>query len=255
MGLIASKFAFFPPKVGEPSFSARQDYCTTASGVNIPIVVYPVKNSKYTIVYSHGNAEDIIQSEYFLKQLSQKLDASIVAYEYPGYGCSYQEADEDSSIGTPRLTPSEEGCYEAATACFEYLTNHLRVPLHQQIWMGESIGSGPTVDIVSRLCKNKIRIGGMILINPFWSATTIVSKFLTFIYDMFPNGSKIATINVPILILHAENDTVVPQIHSQWLHEHAQNSERHLIAHAKHNTVLGEEQTVYTIIQFLGNLD
>lgn len=254
MGLIASKFAFHPPTPTQQFLSAKQEFCKTRSDVYIPVVFYKSENAYYTLIFSHGNATDVEGMDQICKELSKKLQVNVVSYEYEGYGHSYKNYDDTSSIGTPKLWPSEEGCYESITAACDYVTNKLKIPFRQQIWIGESIGTGPTVDMLQRLCKNQMYVAAMILVSPFTSATSLASPMLTFVYDMFGNSSKIVDINVPTLMLHGEYDDVVPPEHSQLLNDRAQNSRRVVLINANHNSVWSE-QIFYEIQQFMSNLD
>ena len=43
---------------------------------------------KTTILYSHGNAEDIGQLKKWMVYLSKMLKCNTMAYDYQGYGCS-----------------------------------------------------------------------------------------------------------------------------------------------------------------------
>ena len=74
-------------------------YLTTAKGLRIPAIYVKNKSatSKFTIIYSHGNAEDIGLSLPYLDLMSGLLDVSVFAYEYPGYSLSE---------GEPCTTPS-----------------------------------------------------------------------------------------------------------------------------------------------------
>lgn len=63
------------------------------------------------------------------------------------------------------LSPSESGCIEAAEAAFKYAVNELRFPAHRVILFGQSLGTGPAVDMASRH-----RCGGLLLFSPLLSA-------------------------------------------------------------------------------------
>ncbi len=59
----------------------------------------------------------------------------------------------------------------------------------------------------------------LILISPFRSAftTAFPTPFPLFPGDRFPNHKRIKTINSPLLIIHGENDGVIPFSHGQKL--------------------------------------
>ena len=68
-------------------------WLTTANNANqICAVHYCRVNTKYTLLYSHANGEDIGMISNWLKSLSRSLNVNIFVYDYSGYG--YSEGDE-----------------------------------------------------------------------------------------------------------------------------------------------------------------
>jgi hypothetical protein len=88
MGALVSAIAFpNPPKdYSADELRARPDlqFFQTKSGMKIPAVHIRHPRAKFTIIYSHGNAEDVGISLYYLDIVSHVLKASVIAYEYPG---------------------------------------------------------------------------------------------------------------------------------------------------------------------------
>ena len=252
MGFILSKIAFVPPR-NKSILSAVAVFCKTTSGVYIPLVHYDYPGAAYTLMFSHGNACDLQQADGFLLHLRQVFRCSVVGYDYIGYGHSYQIGSVAGSRTEPPA-PSEDGCYEAIDAVYHYVSETLRIPVDRQIWLGESIGSGPTVDLVSRLAQLEKRVGAMILVSPFWSTTRIVSSVLPWIVDMFSNGAKIGNVEAPVLIVHGERDELILPEHSRWLATECVDAQLALIAGATHNTVFLTPQTFETVGDFIDAL-
>ena len=100
MGALVSAIAFpHPPKeYREDELRARPDlqFLKTKSGIKIPAVHIRNPGTKFTIIYSHGNAEDVGISLYYLDVLSHVLKASVIAYEYPGYSISEGKPSEEN---------------------------------------------------------------------------------------------------------------------------------------------------------------
>ncbi len=48
-----------------------------------------------TLVFFHGNAEDIGIAFDFLNNIREQLKVNIIAVEYPGYGLSYGESNAE----------------------------------------------------------------------------------------------------------------------------------------------------------------
>lgn len=155
-------------------------------------------SSKYTVLYSHGNAEDIQLTYQYLRTMARKVGADVFAYEYLGYGLS------DGS-------PSETGCYRSVNAAYKYMTTNLGISPENIIAFGRSLGSGPAVEIVH---KNP-HIKALILQSPLESGARVVGgTFLSVIgsalnLDIFRNYEKVPDINCKILIMHGKRDQVV----------------------------------------------
>lgn len=251
MGFILSKLAFQPPRItGAPPANAI--YCKTTGGAYVPIVHYEYPGAAYTLIWSHGNAADLFMANAFLLHMRKTFRCSVVGYDYVGYGYSYQ-FDGVTGVRAPAPPPSEDGCYDAIDAVYHHVCETLEVPLDRQVWVGESIGSGPTLDLVARLTKLEKRVGGVILVSPFWSVTRIVSAALPWLVDMFANGEKIRDIEVPVLIVHGTRDELVPPAHSQWLADACatRSVKLVLIEGARHNTVLLDIETFNHVWDFL----
>eukprot|EP01119_Soliformovum_irregulare_P016680 TRINITY_DN4868_c0_g4_i1.p1 TRINITY_DN4868_c0_g4~~TRINITY_DN4868_c0_g4_i1.p1 ORF type:complete len:341 (-),score=43.78 TRINITY_DN4868_c0_g4_i1:34-1032(-) len=169
------------------------------------------KEAEWTIIYSHGNAEDIGQTEVWLRFLSDTLKISIITYDYTGYGLN-------------RGSPSENKCYKCIKAVFLYLKNTCRIPTQHIILYGRSLGSGPTTHEAQYLSKKGTKFGGMILQSPLASAVAVVSTRLSRLpwIDMFKNSKKIGDVNGPICIIHGDRDEVVPYEHGEILSKIAQ---------------------------------
>eukprot|EP01094_Clydonella_sp_ATCC50884_P012079 TRINITY_DN21989_c0_g1_i1.p1 TRINITY_DN21989_c0_g1~~TRINITY_DN21989_c0_g1_i1.p1 ORF type:complete len:276 (+),score=31.87 TRINITY_DN21989_c0_g1_i1:2-829(+) len=95
-------------------------------------------DAAHTILFSHGNAEDIGDLSRWLPYLSQALGANIVWYDYEGYGL------HDGSC-------SEAKCYDNVQSVYRYLTDACNVPPHLIVLCGRSLGSGPATFLAEKL--------------------------------------------------------------------------------------------------------
>ena len=98
--------------------------------------ITPCSNATYTLLYSHGNGEDIGWLDELFKWYNE-LGFSVFAYDYRGYGLSTG-------------TPDEDECYADADAVFAYLTNAYHVPPERIIVHGRSLGGAMAVHLASR---------------------------------------------------------------------------------------------------------
>lgn len=175
---------------------------TTSNNI-IPAFYYYNDKAKYTILYSHGNAEDITHNIKGMLDLSKLLNVNVFCYDYSGYSWS---TSDDKINNQQQLRPSEKYAYEDITAAYDYLIEKIDVYPQDIILMGRSLGSGPTTDLAS-----KVKCRGVILVTPLSSAVRVAIKIpFTLPFDIFPNINKVDKIRSPLLIIHGNNDQVVP---------------------------------------------
>lgn len=195
-----------------------------------------------TILYSHGNAEDLGLILPLLDRMAEACVADVFAYEYPGYGLS-----EGAS--------SEENCYLAIDAAYSFLVHDLQVDPRRIVAFGRSIGSGPTVDLVSRHPE----IRGMVLQSPIESGMAIFGNVATSIgynLDIFRNYEKIDSVECPVLVMHGTEDQVVPWQNGKAIYKACGNhaAEPLWIPGAGHNN-MPEQACLQRVREFLDQLD
>ncbi|MDJ0553815.1 MAG: alpha/beta hydrolase [Microcoleaceae cyanobacterium MO_207.B10] len=166
--------------------------------VKITGLYLPNSEARYTILYSHGNAEDLGEILPRLKDL-RDIGFSIFAYDYQGYG-------------TSEGSPSVKGAYQDINSAYEYLTQKLGIPANQIIVYGRSVGGGPSVDLASRQ-----PVAGLVIESSFTTTFRVVTRIPIYPFDKFPNIDKIKNVNCPVLVIHGNADLVVPFSHGQQL--------------------------------------
>jgi len=209
MGNYVAKQAFLPPFPTNIDNTSLMVNLSTKSKNTIPILHVRYPNSKYTIVFSHGNAEDLGGTEDWICELSRSLQIDVVGYDYSGYGFSQTEG------GGPIPQPTEAFCYTDIEAVYTYLVDDQKKEPNTIILMGRSLGTGPTCELAS-----KKTIGGVILQSPLLSAVRVVTKTpFTLPIDIFANQDKIRRIKAPIFIVHGVLDQVISIEHGKELHK------------------------------------
>ncbi|BDS08205.1 hypothetical protein NT6N_32450 [Oceaniferula spumae] len=198
---FSNKLLFQPPKSGYEI--GQDDFLLIPRSNGDPVAMYylEAKAGMPTLLWSHGNAEDI----GYLNDRFNEFHArgyGILAYDYPGYG---------KSVGKP----NEESCYDACRTAWEHLTQKLNIPSDQIIIYGQSVGSGPSV----WLAEQK-PCAGLMLVSPFVSAFRAVTRIPLFPGDQFKNIKRIDKIQTPLLIVHGDQDQVISQWHGKKLYQH-----------------------------------
>jgi len=193
---------------------------TTVGGEKISAIHQPVPQADLTILYSHGNAEDLGDFRPIAETLGN-LGFSVFAYDYRGYGTSEGKA-------------SVQHTYEDIDAAYRYLTQTLKVPPAQIVVYGRSVGGGPSTYLASRQ-----PVGGLVLESTFITAFRVVIPVPLLPFDPFPNLARLSRVNCPILIMHGTQDEVIPFWHGEELFKRAKAPKQFVpISGAGHNDLI-----------------
>jgi abhydrolase domain-containing protein 17 len=79
-------FLFKPPPSQPYTFTNDVVRLKTKQGTMLATTILERKSAKTTILYSHGNAEDLSVIFPYLLKLAFELDSNVVSYDYNGYG-------------------------------------------------------------------------------------------------------------------------------------------------------------------------
>eukprot|EP00933_Yihiella_yeosuensis_P074451 TRINITY_DN8338_c0_g2_i1.p1 TRINITY_DN8338_c0_g2~~TRINITY_DN8338_c0_g2_i1.p1 ORF type:complete len:261 (+),score=24.50 TRINITY_DN8338_c0_g2_i1:196-978(+) len=202
MGNNLAKLVFQPPS---PSYGRQSNsliWLKTSLGEDIPAFFIKRENAKYTLLFSHGNAEDLGLIGRSFKELSHILQVNVFSYEYTGYGMSTGQ-------------PQEAAVYADIEAAYKYLRDVMRIPWSHIIPYGRSMGTAPSVHLATLT-----PVRGIILQSPMASIYRIPFRLrFTLPGDVFTNIDKIGNVCCPVMIIHGTRDEIVPVWHGQALHE------------------------------------
>lgn len=220
--LIAFSYAdsliFYPPQASysdDPNIIKIE----VENKESISAIYIPISNNKYTLLFSHGNAEDIGQNIDFFR-LYHKNGFSVFAYDYRGYGTSDGK-------------PSEFNTYKDILAAYHYLVENLNTDPNHIIVHGRSVGSGPSCYLA---CQKTV--GGLILESAFTSVHRVAIG-MSLPFDPFNNQARIKYIRCPVLIIHGKQDSVIPFWHGQTLYKIANEPKmNYWVETAGHNDLL-----------------
>lgn len=216
---MADRMMFVPQPV---SYELTPDLIaiTTPNAQTIRAIHHQNPDATHTILYSHGNAEDLGDIAPVLDIL-YAAGFSVFAYDYRGYGHSEGR-------------PSETNANADIATAYAYLTETVGIPPQQIILFGRSIGGGPSVELARQQ-----PIGGLILESTFTQAFRTVVPFPLLPFDKFRNIAKIGNVNAPILIIHGTADEAIPFSHGQQLYAAAPEPKRSLwVEGAGHNDLV-----------------
>lgn len=240
LGISLFLYFYAEKIIFQPQPSSYQDTnqiikIDSGDGGKISAIYLNNPDARYTILFSHGNAEDIGTSLPFLESI-KATGFSIFTYDYRGYGTSTGNATEETS-------------YQDAEAAFDYLVNNLSVPTNRIIVLGRSLGGAVAVDLAQRR-----QVGGLIIESSFVSAYRVLTKIPVFPFDKFKSLSKIKKINCPVLVIHGTKDEIIPFWHGERLFQEVEEQKQSLwVEGADHNNLFAraEERYKQALVEFV----
>lgn len=206
--VMQDRMIYFPDATpaGEPPYEGvRNVQFTSEDGKNIEAWYAPALEGCPTFLFLHGNGSHIAQdTARYYPMLKQ--GTGFLAVSWPGYAASEGK-------------PGEAAFHTAAEASVNWMTNE-GLALRNVIVHGDSIGSGPAAYLAT-----KHSFGALILEEPYFSMTSLVAEKMPFIpaglilKSTFRSDKWIGDVQMPLLIVHGEADTLIPPAHSARLFE------------------------------------
>lgn len=169
-----------------------------ADGTKLHGWYVPHPEPKHTILYSHGNSEHVGNQVNQLLRLQSLLDATVLVYDYRGYGKS-------------KGTPTEKGLIADGLAAHDWLMNQTDLSANQLLLMGRSLGGGVSVAIAAERGAKALvldatfpRMVDAASYNYPWLPVR------TFMHDRYDSLKRIEQYDGPVFQSHRATDEVVP---------------------------------------------
>ena len=168
------------------------------------------RDDRVAILMMHGVAGNISHRAENAAALCTALDADLFLFDYRGYG---------RSSGAP----SEEGTYRDAEAAFEVLCRRPEVDPEQIILFGHSLGGAVAIELAVRLGNSTF---GLVVESSFTTGREIARLMLPImpentIPEFYNSRDKINKVQAPVMVTHAELDTMLPTTMGKALFEAA----------------------------------
>lgn len=171
------------------------------------------KDPRRLVMIFHGNAGNAAMRTYMARGFLND-ETTVFLAEYPGYG--------------PRPgTPTEQNIYQAALDDFSHLK--FEYPEASVILMGESLGTG----VASWLAK-RVKPKAVILVSPFTSLVEVGKIHYPFLpanallMDRFDSLEHLKETMAPLLVIHGDQDDIVPHALGKKLFEFYQGQKQFL---------------------------
>jgi uncharacterized protein len=202
-------------------------YFTAADGTRINgwFVRAASPNPLGHILFAHGNAGNIGDRSPVLALLAA-AGFDVLIFDYRGFG---------RSAGRP----SERGVYLDARAARETLLARPGVDPNRVVYLGKSLGGGVMTELAVRY-----RPAALVLMSTFTGlrdAASAVYPFLPkpFVPNAFPSLRRIRSLRCPVLIMHGDDDELLPVRMAYELYAAAPEPKRlHIYPGGRHNDLI-----------------
>lgn len=177
-----------------------------------------VGNPGPAVVFFHGNGA-LIDYSLDIADLYTQLGCSVLLPEYRGYGRSGG-------------APTQAGITRDMELFRDWLDARPEVDRSRVIYHGQSLGGG----VAAALAESRPP-AALILQSTFTSITAIARTigmpgFL--VRHPYPTDMTLAHLHIPMLIIHGDQDRIIPPTHGRRLHEIAAGS-RYVELNGGHN--------------------
>ena len=234
MSILDRFMVYFPDRAitatpAEVGLDYSDVYLTTGDGVRIHGWHVPGE-SRTTLLWLHGNAGNISNRVDNIAVLNRLTGLSVLIVDYRGYGLS-------------EGSPSENGLYLDAEAAFQYLTMEIGLdPVEDIVLFGRSLGVGVAAEMATRHAVRCVILeSGFTSVMGMARATypaLLVHALTPLIDARYDTLSKISLLNSPVMVVHGEQDDIVPFAMARELFEAASEPRRlHAVPGASHNNV------------------
>ncbi len=204
----------------------------------------PHHNAQRTVLFFHGNAGNISHRGDSVK-IFHRLGLNVFIMDYRGYGQSEGK-------------PGETGLYEDAASAWRYLLAVKELQQEKIIIFGRSLGGAVAAKLAA-----EVHPAALILESVFSSARDMANTLLPGISRIimlrfnFDTESWITKVQCPLLVLHSQEDEIIPFKLGQKVFLAANKPKQFISLRGSHNSGFLYSQPDYErqLEQFILSLD
>jgi uncharacterized protein len=225
---LENSMIFFPLNLPDDNWAprgiAREDVWFQATdGTKIHGWYVPHSQPRAVILFCHGNGGNITHRTDVIRTLRDRLDATVLIFDYRGYGKSEGK-------------PDEAGVLADARAARTWLAKRAGVAEERIVLMGESLGGAVAVDLAADGAR------ALILENTFNALPDLAAHHYPWLpvrllmRTQFNSAAKIRNYHGPLHQSHGDRDSIVPLQFAKRLFDAANEPKQFLLIEgADHN--------------------
>jgi alpha-beta hydrolase superfamily lysophospholipase len=197
--LFSDSIAFQPPS---PSYTSGNGVYCIPSTDGTPLAILALTNATpaASILYIHGNAEDI-GGVRFLLEAYQDAGFDVFTFDYRGYGISGGKS-------------STRHAYEDVDRVYNHLVKERGIDPKRLIVHGRSLGAAVALHLA-----NQRPVAGVIIESAFLTAFRAQTQIAISPFDKMRNDRAIQAIKSPVLVIHGTRDVTIKSWQGKKLYE------------------------------------
>ena len=241
----------FYPRQAQPAFDGSNGIYDGTIPVGEDVVLgyrlYAQQKQSPLIIYFHGNGEIATDYDDVCPQF-ELIGLSLLVVDFRGYGWS---------SGQPTMKSLLDDV-EAIQKALPTILDQANLGRNSQYLMGRSLGSAPAIHMASLYPDS---FDGLIIESGFADVTPLLVRrgfpveVLAGLPDPVGNVRKIESLGMPLLIIHGEEDRLLPVANGQQLYDVSGAEMKRIcrIPRAGHNDLMwiGKEQYFSSIARFI----
>jgi fermentation-respiration switch protein FrsA (DUF1100 family) len=215
---VVDRFLFHPDRYPVGNWAAGESkfedaWFRSANGARLNGWFAEARRPRAVVLYAEGNAGNITNRRDVLTLFRDRLNTSVLVFDYQGYGKS-------------EGTPTREGILDDARAARRWLAEKTGVAEKDIVLVGQSLGGSVAVDLAARDGAR-----GLVLENTFSSLADVTRQHFgrlagRLVTNQLDSASLIRDYQGPLLQSHGDADAVVPFDQGRRLFEAANEPKR-----------------------------
>ncbi len=181
-----------------------------------------------TLIYNHGNAENISTAFNHAYAIARKLEANLFIYDYRGYARS-------------EGAPSTATFYGDCDSVYAYLSSRPELKGGKFVVYGRSLGGAAAIHMASKFqCHRLITESTFVSVPLHIWFNPVLFVFYPFVREYLPSSEKAKAVTAPWLIIHGGRDGVISVKNAHALYALDIKAKRsiYIADEASHNNVM-----------------